>query len=71
MGHVMKDCLSHRANIATNDGGYISASDVEDDLALATNLVANSKEDEGEALDCHGRSQEYCCATCVEYIDGT
>jgi hypothetical protein len=47
----MKDCLSHRANIATNDGGYISASDVEDDLALATNLVANSKEDEGEALD--------------------
>jgi hypothetical protein len=50
MGHVMKDCPSHRAFIATNDGGYASASDVEDDLALATNHVADL-DSEGEAID--------------------
>jgi hypothetical protein len=50
MGHVMKDCLSRRAFIATNDGRYVSASDVEDDLALATNHVADSKSEE-EAID--------------------
>jgi hypothetical protein len=40
MGHVMKDCPSQRAYIATDDGGYVSASDVEDEIALATNLAA-------------------------------
>jgi len=43
MGHVMKDCPSHRASIATEDG-YVSASDVEDDLALAANIAADSTE---------------------------
>jgi hypothetical protein len=43
MGHVMKDCPSHRAFIATEDG-YVSASDVEDDLALAANIDADSTE---------------------------
>ena len=37
MGHVMKDCLSQRAYIVTEDGGYVSASDVEDEYALAAN----------------------------------
>jgi hypothetical protein len=46
----MKDCSSHCAFIATNDGGYVSASDVEDDLALAANHVADS-ESEKEAID--------------------
>jgi hypothetical protein len=41
MGHVMKDCPSHRAFIATEDE-YVSASDVEDDLALAANIDADS-----------------------------
>ena len=51
MGHVMKDCPSTRALIAAPDGnGYISASDVEDELALAANFVTDS-EDEGEAID--------------------
>jgi hypothetical protein len=45
MGHVMKDCPSHRAFIATEDG-YVSASDVEDDLALAANIDADSTEDD-------------------------
>jgi hypothetical protein len=43
MGHVMKDCPSHRAFIATEDG-YVSASDVEDDLALVANIDADSTE---------------------------
>jgi hypothetical protein len=37
----MKDCPSHRAFIATEDG-YVSASDVEDDLALVANIDADS-----------------------------
>jgi hypothetical protein len=48
--HVMKDCASHRAFIATNDGGYVSASDVEDDLALLANHVVDSESKE-EAND--------------------
>jgi hypothetical protein len=50
MGHVMKDCPSRRAFIATNDGWYVSASDVEDDLALVANHVADSESEE-EAID--------------------
>jgi len=39
----MKDCPSRRAFIATEDG-YVSVSDVEDDLALAANIAADSIE---------------------------
>jgi len=39
----MKNCPSHRALIATEDG-YVSASDVEDNLALAANIAADSIE---------------------------
>ena len=47
MGHVLKDCPSCRAFIASPDGnGYISASDVEDDLVLAANATANSDDEE-------------------------
>ena len=42
----MKDCPSQRAYIEIEDGGYVSASDVEDEYALAANLVG--KEDELE-----------------------
>ena len=41
----MKDCPSRRAFIATEDG-YVSTSDVEDDLALAANIAADSIEDD-------------------------
>jgi hypothetical protein len=55
MGHVSKECPSLRAFIAAPDGnGYISASDEEDSLALATNLVANSSiEQEVDTIDSH------------------
>ncbi len=39
----MKDCPSHCAFIATEDG-YVSASDIEDDLALAANIDADPTE---------------------------
>ena len=39
----MKDFPSHRAFIATEYGGYVSASDVEDDLALAANHIIDSE----------------------------
>ena len=52
MGHVMKDCPSACAFIAAPDGnGYVSASDVEDDLVLAANVVADLEDDEGEEID--------------------
>ena len=48
----MKDCPSTRAFIAAPDGnGYVSASDGEDELVLAANFVADSEDDEGEAID--------------------
>jgi hypothetical protein len=59
----MKDCASRRAFIATIDGGYVSDSGVEDDLALAANHVANSESEE-ETID----HMIYSCAACVEYI---
>jgi len=42
-GHVMKDCPSRRTFIATKDG-YVSAIDVEDDLAHAANIAADHTE---------------------------
>jgi len=45
MGHVMKDCPSQQAYIVTDDGGYVSASDVEDEVALVTNLAAPDYDD--------------------------
>ena len=60
MGHVMKDCPSTRAFVVAPDGnGYVSASDVEDDdLALATNVVADS-EDESDAIDSNAASEGF------------
>jgi len=51
MGHVMKDCPCQRAYIATDDGGYVSASDVEDEVALVTNLAAQDDEITDEMED--------------------
>ena len=61
----MKDCPSYRAFIAIEDGGYVSVSDVEDDLALVANHVADM---EIEEEDCYCGLQIY---SCVEYIEYT
>jgi hypothetical protein len=34
LGHLQRDCPSKKSYIATDDRGYVSASDVEDDFAL-------------------------------------
>ena len=51
MGHFMRDCPSQRAYIATYDGGYVSASDVEDEYALAANLAGNDDDHETDSDD--------------------
>jgi hypothetical protein len=37
IGHFQRYCPSKKSYIATDDAGYVSASDVEDDFALQTN----------------------------------
>ena len=53
MGHVMRDCPSMHAYIATGDGGYESASNVEDEYRVAANLYAeeNAAGENGETID--------------------
>jgi hypothetical protein len=34
VGHFQRDCPSKKSYIVTDDGGYVSASEVEDDFAL-------------------------------------
>ena len=55
MGHIAKECPNKRAYIATDDGGYASASDEENELTLATDLYADkfadSAEDPDEVID--------------------
>jgi len=62
MGHVMKDCPSRHAFIATKDG-YVSASDIEDDLALAANIAADPTEGDQDtetiAIDSIAASASY------------
>jgi hypothetical protein len=45
MGHVAKECPSKRTYVATDDGGYVSASDEETEHVLATNHDAGKLED--------------------------
>ena len=58
MVHAMKDFPSHRAFIAIEDGGYVSASDVEDDLALVANHVTDSEIEE-ETIDATAATAGY------------
>jgi hypothetical protein len=37
VGHFQRDCPSQKSYFAIDDGGYVSASNVEDDFALQTN----------------------------------
>jgi hypothetical protein len=46
VGHFQRDCPSKKSYIATDDGGYVSASDVEDDFALQTNNVGDLDDDD-------------------------
>jgi hypothetical protein len=46
LGHFQRDCPSKKSYIATDDGGYVSASDVEDDFALQTNNAGDLDDDD-------------------------
>jgi hypothetical protein len=46
LGHIQRDCPSKRAYIATGDGGYVSASDVEDEDTVGANIAENYDGDE-------------------------
>lgn len=49
MGHVMRDFPSQRAYLATEDGGYVSASDIEDEYVLAANIAGGGDEIDSDA----------------------
>jgi hypothetical protein len=46
LGHIQRDCPSKRAYIATSDGGYFSASDVEDEDTIGANIAETYDGDE-------------------------
>jgi hypothetical protein len=50
VGHFQRDCPSKKSYIATDDGGYVSASDVEDDFALQTNNAGDLDDDNAEVF---------------------
>jgi hypothetical protein len=43
---MQRDCPSKRAYIATSDGGYVSASDVEDEDTVGANIAETYDGDE-------------------------
>jgi hypothetical protein len=50
VGHFQCDCPRKKSYIATDDGGYVSASDVEEDFALQTNNVGDPDDDDAEVF---------------------
>jgi hypothetical protein len=48
VGHFQRDCPSKKTYIAIDDGGYVSASDVEDDFVLQTKNVGDLDDDDAE-----------------------
>jgi hypothetical protein len=50
VGHFQRDCPSKKSYIATDVGGYVSASDVEDDFALQTNNAGDLDDDDAEVF---------------------
>jgi hypothetical protein len=64
VGHFQRDCPSKKSYIATDDGGYVSASDVEDDLALQTNNIGDLDDDDAEVFGSE-HTEEYSTKTYV------
>jgi hypothetical protein len=50
VGHFQRNCPSKKSYIATDDRGYVSASDVEDDFALQTNNAGDLDDDDAEVF---------------------
>jgi hypothetical protein len=64
VGHFQRDCPSKKSYIATDDGGYVSASDVEDDFALQTNNAGDLDDDNAEVFGSE-HTEEYRTKTYV------
>jgi hypothetical protein len=58
------DCPSKKSYIATDDGGYVSASDVEDDFALQTNNTGDLDDDDANVFGSE-HTEEYSTKTYV------
>jgi hypothetical protein len=50
VGHFQRDCPSKKSYIVINDGGYVSANDVEDNFALQTNNAGDLDDDDAEVF---------------------
>jgi hypothetical protein len=64
VGHLHRDCPSKKSYIATDDRGYVSASDVEDDFALQTNNVGDLDDDDANVFGSE-HTEEYITKTYV------
>jgi hypothetical protein len=64
VGHFQRDCPSKKSYIATDDEGYVSASDVEDDFALQPNNAGDLDDDAAEVFGSEHR-EEYNTKTYV------
>jgi hypothetical protein len=64
VGHFQHDCPSKKSNIATDDGGYVCASDVQDDFALQTNNAGDLDDDDAEVFESE-HTEEYNTKTYV------
>jgi hypothetical protein len=64
VGHFQCDYPSKKSYIATDDGGYVSASDVEDDFALQTNNAGDLDDDDVEVFGSE-HTEEYSTKTYV------
>jgi hypothetical protein len=64
VGHFQCDCPSKKSYIATDDGGYVSASDFEDDFALQTNNAGDRDDDDAEVFGSQ-HMEEYSTKTYV------
>jgi hypothetical protein len=64
VGHFQRDCLSKKSYIATDDEGYVSASDVEDDFAFQTNNAGDLDVDYAEVFGSE-HTEEYDTKTYV------
>jgi hypothetical protein len=64
VGHFQRDCPSKKSYIVTDDGGYVSASDVEDDFALQTNNAGDLDDDDAKVFGSE-HTEEYITKTYV------
>jgi hypothetical protein len=64
VGHFQRHCPSKKSYIATDDGGYVSASDVKNDFALQTNNAGDLDDDDVEVFG-SDHTEEYNTKTYV------